>query len=93
MTANRELFVKRGRAGAVLGPKYYLRWRTRCGRAAVARAGGCELATWWYALRRAGNRWWSIESRPDGLPRRYRTRAAAVRVVVKYLESLQRRTA
>jgi len=81
MTANRELFVKRGRAGAVLGPKYYLRWRTRCGRAAVARAGGCELA------------WWSIESRPDGLPRRYRTRAAAVRVVVKYLESLQRRTA
>jgi len=77
-------FVRRGRPGRVLG-KWYVRFRTRCGRAAIARARVPGYATAWFALRRAGEAWLSIETRPDGLPRRYRSRAAAARAVLRFL--------
>jgi len=86
-----ELFVRRGRSSRVLG-RQHMRWRTRCGRAAIARSRVPGYAVAWYALRRAGTQWLSIETRPDGLPKRYRKRSRAVRAVRRYLEKLKRRS-
>ena len=79
-----ELFVRRGQASRLFG-RQYLRWRTRCGRAAVARSRTAGYATVFYALYRQGRQWLSIERRPDGLPRRYRSAQRAVRAVLRYL--------
>ena len=83
-----ELFVRRGRSSGALG-RWYMLWRTRCGQAAVARARVPGYATVFYALYRQGQQWLSIEHRPDGLPRRYRSRAAAARAVLRYLRRLE----